>query len=457
MQCPKCGKVQDNEETCSRCGLVFEKHFQQQSAANAPLNYSYAYPQSRQRSWTKPVLVLLALGLIYGSLQVKDYTDSRSQYMVVAKAINLYSSTISIVLREHWANEGQFPESNEAAGLPDDDNGAWPDFKRVAVTGDGRIVFEYARSGGSGPEPFTLVIADHPGVGVRNWVHLCGGTGLRQKVKEWLSYFCAWDSSINTFAPPQAPGQRPARLRTAEEESERRAQAGRKDDVSPEEREALLARLDQGLTPLMHAASHGDAAETARLLKDAHAAVNARDKDGNTALMYACRSRVPEIVGALLAAGADVRLRGADGADALLWALKKIPAVPGQQQGGNPPLANRLVIVDKLLARGVSLGTADQLGQNALHYAADEGDTELLEFLLGRGANIEAPDTRGRTPLMHAALVASGDGALTLLIKHGANVNARDAANASVLKLVLDRPGPAAERRYVLLRNAGAR
>ncbi|MGH0163225.1 UNVERIFIED_CONTAM: hypothetical protein FKN15_057713 [Acipenser sinensis] len=41
-------------------------------------------------------------------------------------------------------------------------------------------------------------------------------------------------------------------------------------------------------------------------------------------------------------------------------------------------------------------------GRKPLHYAADCGQTEMVEFLLSKGADINAPDKHGITPLLSA-------------------------------------------------------
>jgi hypothetical protein len=74
-------------------------------------------------------------------------------------------------------------------------------------------------------------------------------------------------------------------------------------------------------TPLMQAASQGDTSAAQQLLA-ASAAVNSQDQNGQTALIYACRSPKASaaLVKLLLAAGADVNVRSRNGYTALLWA-----------------------------------------------------------------------------------------------------------------------------------------
>lgn len=83
---------------------------------------------------------------------------------------------------------------------------------------------------------------------------------------------------------------------------------------------------DPDQTPLMRAAAQGDLKTVRELLADMTAAsVNALDQDGQSALMLACQNPKtgPDLVKALLAAGANVNLRSRNGYTALTWALAR--------------------------------------------------------------------------------------------------------------------------------------
>jgi len=73
----------------------------------------------------------------------------------------------------------------------------------------------------------------------------------------------------------------------------------------------------------MRAAVEGDLKVVKQLLADATAAnVNSLDQGGQSALILACQNprTNPEVVKALLAAGANVNLRSRNGYTALTWA-----------------------------------------------------------------------------------------------------------------------------------------
>ena len=83
---------------------------------------------------------------------------------------------------------------------------------------------------------------------------------------------------------------------------------------------------DPDETDLMRAASQEDLKTVQRLLSGTRgASVNALDQTGQTALILACQNPKanPDVVKALLAAGADVNLRSRSGYTALTWALAR--------------------------------------------------------------------------------------------------------------------------------------
>ena len=77
--------------------------------------------------------------------------------------------------------------------------------------------------------------------------------------------------------------------------------------------------------------------------------------------------------------------------------------------------------LSKVLEQGTDAKTRDAM----LAVASKYGRVEMIQVLLDAGANIEAPDARGRTPLMSAVQSRNGQ-AVQALLARGANVNARN-------------------------------
>ena len=68
----------------------------------------------------------------------------------------------------------------------------------------------------------------------------------------------------------------------------------------------------------------------------------------------------------------------------------------------------------------------DYPGKRALHLAAERGGPlSLLLLLLLAGAEVNAEDVYGKTPL-HSAAIAGSEAACRVLLEHGAEVNAQD-------------------------------
>ncbi|MFO0888525.1 MAG: ankyrin repeat domain-containing protein [Isosphaeraceae bacterium] len=86
--------------------------------------------------------------------------------------------------------------------------------------------------------------------------------------------------------------------------------------------------------------------------------------------------------------------------------------------------------VRELLERGADVNQRDEDGSTPLDYAISDDDLppELVGELLDRGAKPDATDEEGTTALMVAPTPL-----LPLLIAHGANVNARDRAGGTPL------------------------
>lgn len=178
-----------------------------------------------------------------------------------------------------------------------------------------------------------------------------------------------------------------------------------------------------GETPLMQAASRG-APEIVKSLLAAGAEVNLREPHyQQTALMHGVRSGSPEVVALLLAAGADPNVQSSPG-DEPSWRLPAQVSASkgvGVNWGGFPEHGSRTPI-----------GGA----KTPLLYATRQGDLESTKLLVAAGADIEHRDANDTTPLLTAILnatVASQPGPATehiavahYLIEQGADINASD-------------------------------
>ncbi|KPU78441.1 uncharacterized protein Dana_GF10397, isoform C [Drosophila ananassae] len=140
---------------------------------------------------------------------------------------------------------------------------------------------------------------------------------------------------------------------------------------------------------------------------------------GELALTAAARHGCVDVVGILLSRGAQIDARNRQGYSALWLAVKE----------------GHWSVVEQLLQRGALLD--EPLGQarkTPLMIAAEEGHLELLELLLARGASLEAQDHEGFTALSWACLRGHLAAAKTL-IENGCNRHHEDHNGRTALDL----------------------
>lgn len=106
-------------------------------------------------------------------------------------------------------------------------------------------------------------------------------------------------------------------------------------------------------------------------------------------------------------------------------------------------IENKHTAVTKLLlTNGSKVNSKNKKPSNTpLHFAAINGDIEIVKMLLDRGANIDAKNQYGRTPL-HNAIENKKMEITELLLNRGANINVK--SNDGITPLHI-----AAEREYL--------
>lgn len=129
-------------------------------------------------------------------------------------------------------------------------------------------------------------------------------------------------------------------------------------------------------------------------------------------LLDAARKGDADAVRALLENGADPNLAQGDGLTALHLAARE----------------GHIEVVEILIGAGAETGTTTRIGDyTPLHLAGGAGNAGVVGALLGAGADPGAVTTSsGVTPLHLAAEARGSEAAVRLLLAHGAPVNARE-------------------------------
>ena len=188
-----------------------------------------------------------------------------------------------------------------------------------------------------------------------------------------------------------------------------------------------------GQTPLHTAASgESDCPELCVILLKQDARIDAVDEDGNQPLHLACKQGHTKTVNLLLSHSADARAINGNGHSPLLLISKRITGSKKRGVGreGNHALHiisknGMLMAVQVLVDLGADTNVVNKHGQTPLHAAAGgkKDCPEVCEILLKHGAKMDALDEDGNQPLQWACKrghVETGN----LLLSCGADTNA---------------------------------
>jgi len=125
--------------------------------------------------------------------------------------------------------------------------------------------------------------------------------------------------------------------------------------------------------------------------------INEVSLQGATPLVLAAEVNNTEAVKVLLQAGADPRIPTDQGTTALT--LSAGGGTDIQRMRAPEERAAAVETAKLLLAAGTDVNAAGQYGWTALHAAAYQGLTDVIELLVSKGANVNEMDAFGQTPL----------------------------------------------------------
>jgi ankyrin repeat protein len=157
-----------------------------------------------------------------------------------------------------------------------------------------------------------------------------------------------------------------------------------------------------GETPLMTCARSGSVVAVKALVAEGAKLDAVEEGRGQTALMWAVAARHPQVVQALVEAGADVNARTKVTTQWIYTGFRYITAPPPNPTG---------IVVE-----------VKEGGFTPVLFAAQQGDRESMRILLAGGARIADADAEGTSPLVLAAHSGHGEVA-RMLLDAGADPN----------------------------------
>ena len=151
-------------------------------------------------------------------------------------------------------------------------------------------------------------------------------------------------------------------------------------------KDVVATLLESGVElDIFEAAATGRTARLRDLIADDPSLANIYSPDGFTPLGFAVFFSQPEIVKALLDAGADVNLPSRE-------TMKVTPLA-------SAAAAKQTDIARVLIANGANVNARAASGHIPLHEASANGNLELVKLLIDSGADVNAETDDGKTPL----------------------------------------------------------
>jgi len=176
-----------------------------------------------------------------------------------------------------------------------------------------------------------------------------------------------------------------------------------------------------------------------RLLLDHGARFNVKDQEGWTAFRRAAKDGHHDVIELFVAKGADIstfHMAACMGdLDRVKNFVEQGSDVDTKDELGWTPLfwascMGRTEVAQFLITKGANVNLKNSQS-TALHRAARAGAKDIVQLLIAQGADVKARDKRGRTPLHGVYSQEVAD----LLIREGADVNLRDWGNMTPLWL----------------------
>lgn len=176
------------------------------------------------------------------------------------------------------------------------------------------------------------------------------------------------------------------------------------------------------------AIKRGDVHAVAELLRNSPELIASADGVGKTGLHWAAETNQADTARLLLDAGADIEAKTSWNATPLEWAATLGSYKVAELLLERGAVAYTLIVAAALgkIADVKSMIASDtQVLSEAMYGAARNGHTELVEYLLDQGATVDLRKVLGGTAL-HWAAINGHRGTVELLVSRGASLTIRD-------------------------------
>ncbi|MDR1469752.1 MAG: ankyrin repeat domain-containing protein [Spirochaetaceae bacterium] len=188
----------------------------------------------------------------------------------------------------------------------------------------------------------------------------------------------------------------------------------------------------EGNTPLLVAMKSEANIDIIRAILEKQAEVNAQNKEGDSALHVAVRNNQADIGALLLESGANIFLANARSETPLFLTFY---ASAGSQRAGRE--------IRMFMLNPAVMSSRDSLGNTVLHHATLWRIDSVIQVIVERGANTEAVNISGETPLF-IAVKANAASTVRALLQAGASLTGRDSLGNTALHTAVRSNAPQA-------------